>query len=33
MKLENLLKDYKWNNPKLSDIQNNELMKEINILS
>ena len=33
IKLENLLKDYKWNNPKLSDIQNNELMKEINILS
>ena len=33
IKLENLLKDYKWNNPKLNDIQNNELMKELNLLS
>ena len=32
IKLENLLKDYKWNNPKLNDVQNNELMKDLNLL-
>ena len=31
MKFENLLKDYKWNNPKLNDIQNNQLMKDIKL--
>ena len=29
IKLENLLKDYKWNNPKLSKIENNELIIEL----
>ena len=26
IKLENLFKDYKWNNPKLKDIENNDLI-------
>ena len=29
IKLENLLKDYKWNNPKLNNIENNELIIEL----
>ena len=33
MILENLLKDYKWNNPKLKDIQNNELIIDLKLLS
>ena len=28
--LENLLKDYKWNNPSLNNIENNDLFKQIN---
>ena len=31
--LENLLKDYKWNNPKLKGIQNNELIIDLKLLS
>ena len=31
IKLENLLKDYKWNNPKLNDIQNNKLMTDLKL--
>ena len=30
--LENLLKDYKWNDPNLNDIQNNEMIKNLNSL-
>ena len=26
IKLENLFKDYKWNNPKLNNIENNDLI-------
>ena len=26
IKLENLFKDYKWNDPSLNDIKNNELI-------
>ena len=33
IKLENLLKDYKWNNPKLNDIQNNKLMTDLKLFS
>ena len=29
IKLENLFKDYKWNNPKLNNIENNELIIEL----
>ena len=29
--LENLFKDYKWNNPKLNTISNNPLVKDLNI--
>ena len=29
MKLENLFKDYKWNNPELNNIKNNEIIKEL----
>ena len=29
LKLENLLKDYKWNNPKLNYLQNNELINNL----
>ena len=30
MKLENLFKDYKWNDPSLNDIKNNELIIQLN---
>ena len=30
--LENLMKDYKWNDSKLNNILNNGLMKKLNIL-
>ena len=30
--LENLFKDYKWNDPNLSDIENNEMIKNLNSL-
>ena len=33
IKLENLFKDYKWNNPKLNDIQNNKLIMDLNLFS
>ena len=33
MILENLLKDYKWNNPKLKGIENNELITDLKLLS
>ena len=33
IKLENLFKDYKWNDPKLNDIQNNKLIMDLNRLS
>ena len=33
MMLENLLKDYKWNNPKLKVLKNNELIKDLKLLS
>ena len=29
IKLENLFKDYKWNNPELNDIENNELISKL----
>ena len=29
--LENLFKDYKWNDPKLNSIRNNQLVKNLNI--
>ena len=29
LRLENLFKDYKWNNPKLNNIRNNELVSKI----
>ena len=29
MKLENLFKDYKWNNPELNSIKDNEIIKEL----
>ena len=29
IKLENLLNDYKWNNPSLNDIKNNELISQL----
>jgi len=29
MKLENLFKDYRWNNPELNNIKNNEIIKEL----
>ena len=32
IKMENLLKDYKWNNPDLADINNNELIIQLNNL-
>ena len=31
IKLENLFKDYKWNNPRLKYIQNNKLIKDLNL--
>ena len=30
--LENLFKDYKWNDPKLNNIENNKLVNDINLL-
>ena len=30
IKLENLFKDYKWNNPNLNNVQNNESIMELN---
>ena len=33
MILENLIKDYKWNNPKLKGIQNNEMVIDLKLLS
>jgi hypothetical protein len=34
MKLENLLKDYRWNNPGLNNLENNELIFELkNLIS
>ena len=33
LRLENLFKDYKWNNPKLKNIENNDLIAEIKYLS
>ena len=30
LKLENLLKDYKWNNPRLKSIKNNKLINQLN---
>ena len=32
IKMENLLKDYKWNNPDLSNTNNNELIIQLNNL-
>ena len=29
MKLENLFKDYKWNNPLLNNVQNNIMIDEL----
>ena len=29
IKMENLLKDYRWNNPRLKSIQNNDLISEL----
>ena len=29
MRLENLFKDYKWNNPELNNLKNNEIIKEL----
>ena len=29
IKFENLMKDYKWNNPKLNDIKENELIYKL----
>ena len=33
LKLENLFKDYKWNDPKLNRIENNDLIAKIKNLS
>ena len=33
LKLENLFRDYKWNNPKLNTIENNDLISKIKSLS
>ena len=30
--IENLLKDYKWNNPLLRSIKNVELIKKLNMI-
>ena len=30
--LENLFKDYKWNEPNLKDIENNEMIKKLKSL-
>ena len=32
MILENLLKDYKWNNPKLNNIENNKLINDLKLI-
>ena len=29
MRLENLLKDYRWNNPSLNNIENNDLIVKL----
>ena len=29
MKLENLLKDYKWNDPSLNNVENNSLFNKL----
>ena len=29
IRLENLFKDYKWNNPRLNSLKNNEIIKEL----
>ena len=33
LRLENLFKDYKWNDPKLNSIDNNELVSKIENLT
>ena len=33
IKLENLFKDYKWNDPKLNDINNNQLIMDLNLFA
>ena len=33
LRLENLFKDYKWNNPQLNNIENNDILKQIKTLS
>ena len=30
--IENLLKDYKWNNPRLNSIKNIELINKLNMI-
>ena len=30
--LENLFKDYKWNNIELSDLRNNDLIEKLKVL-
>ena len=32
IKLENLFKDYKWNDPKLNDINNNQLIMDLKLI-
>ena len=32
IKLENLLTDYKWNNPSLKQLENNNFIKELKAL-
>ena len=32
MKLENLFKDYKWNNPELNTIENNKMIVDLKLL-
>ena len=32
MKLENLFKDYKWNNPELNTIENNKMISDLKLL-
>ena len=32
MKLENLFKDYKWNNPELNTIENNKMIADLKLL-
>ena len=33
LRLENLFRDYKWNNPKLNNITNNDLISQIKTIS